>query len=151
DCETARQQTDGVEDRCLEHVARSRSCEALSDVVEIGNDENREDGRLGDDERGHTNRPTIRETPSFGRFKGWRRDCICRAHRLLTFFLGPPHSLVATVRIFRMLQIPQRPATSDYRYGCKVVCGWWGAYGPFESPCVPGIIPCESPFPIRNN
>src|SRR5262245_3129727 len=60
-------------------------------------------------------------------------------------------SLVAAVRVFRMLQIPQRPATGDCRDGRKVVGRRWGAYGPFESPCVPGIIPCKSPFPIRNN
>src|SRR5215831_331262 len=60
-------------------------------------------------------------------------------------------SFVAAVRIFRMLQIPQRPAAGDCWYGCKVVCGWRGAYGPFESPCVPGIIPCKSSLPKRND
>src|SRR5215831_12355084 len=65
---------------------------------------------------------------------------------------GPPTlSFVAAVRIFRMLQIPQWPAAGDCRDGCKVVCRWWRADGPFESPCVPGIIPCKSPLPIRNN
>src|SRR5215468_9659087 len=59
-------------------------------------------------------------------------------------------SLVSAVRIFRMLQIPQRPAAGDCRDGRKVVCRRWGAYGPFESPCVPGIIPCNVSLPIRN-
>src|SRR5262250_1165297 len=60
-------------------------------------------------------------------------------------------SLVAAVRVFRMLQIPQRPAAGDCRDGRKVVCRRWGAYGPFESPCVPGIIPCNVSLPIRND
>src|SRR5262245_38887463 len=60
-------------------------------------------------------------------------------------------SLVSAVRIFRMLQIPQRPAAGDCRDGRKVVCRRWRAYGPLESPCIPGVVPCKSPFPIRNN
>src|SRR5262245_2916857 len=60
-------------------------------------------------------------------------------------------SVVAAVRVFRMLQIPQRPAAGDCRDRSKVVCRRWGAYGPFESPCVPGIIPCKSSLPIRND
>src|SRR5215813_13253887 len=60
-------------------------------------------------------------------------------------------SLVAAVRVFRMLQIPQRPAAGDCRDRRKVVCRRWGAYGPFESPCVPGIIPCNVSLPIRND
>src|SRR5262245_35018329 len=60
-------------------------------------------------------------------------------------------SLVAAVRVFRMLQIPHRPAAGDGRDGRKVVCRRWRAYGPFESPCVPGIIPCKSSLPIRND
>src|SRR5262245_38999196 len=60
-------------------------------------------------------------------------------------------SHVAAVRICRMLQIPQWPATGDCRDGRKVVCRRCVAYRTFESPCVPGIIPCESALPIRNN
>src|SRR5262249_12159378 len=60
-------------------------------------------------------------------------------------------SFVSAVRIFRMLQIPQRPAAGDCRDGRKVVCRRWGACGPFESPCIPGIIPCRSALPIRND
>src|SRR5262245_50639593 len=59
--------------------------------------------------------------------------------------------LVAAVRIFRMLQIPQRPSAGHCRNGCKVVRGWWGAYRPLESPCVPGIIPRNISLPIRND
>src|SRR5262245_32681654 len=70
DCETTGQQTDREEDRYLERLARSRSCQALPHVIEISNNENCEDGRLGDDEGGHTHRSTIRKTPSFRRFKG---------------------------------------------------------------------------------
>src|SRR5215813_10828948 len=80
DCETAGQQTDRVEDGYFEHLARSRSCQALPHVIEIGNDENREDGRLRDDEGGHTNCSTIRKTPSLRRFKGRRSDYIRCAH-----------------------------------------------------------------------
>src|SRR5262249_50962165 len=61
------------------------------------------------------------------------------------------HSFVAAVRIFRMLQIPQWPTARDYRDGRKVVCRRRGAYGPLESPCVPGIIPCKSSLPVRND
>src|SRR5262245_6180190 len=50
DCETAGPQADREEDGDLQDLARRWSCEALPHVIEIGNDENREDGRLGDDE-----------------------------------------------------------------------------------------------------
>src|SRR5215510_2863370 len=60
-------------------------------------------------------------------------------------------SIVSAVRIFRMLQIPQRSAAGDCRDGRKVVCRRWGAYGPFESPSVPGIILCNVFLPIRND
>src|SRR5262249_31388357 len=95
DREAAGQQTDREEDGCLEHVARRRSCEALPDIIEIGNDENREDGGLGEDEGGHTDCSTIRKTPSFRRFKGRGCDCIRCAHCSLPFLVsGPPHSFI---------------------------------------------------------
>ena len=61
DRDTARQQANGVEDRRFEHFARRRSGEALPHVEEIGHDENREDGRLGNDETGHGDLAAIRE------------------------------------------------------------------------------------------
>src|SRR6476646_2089903 len=76
-------------------------------------------------------------------------------HRFAASLIGqlpiPPHSLVAAVGVFGMFQIPQRTAAGDYRDGSKVVRRGRGAYGPFESQCVPGIIPCRVSLPLRND
>src|SRR6267142_953933 len=47
--QTARKQTDRIEDGSLEHFLWSRSRKTLSQVKEIRHNENREDRRLGDD------------------------------------------------------------------------------------------------------
>src|SRR5262249_12026988 len=118
DGKTARQQTDREEDGCLQHFARSRPGEALSDVVEIGHYENGEDGRLGNDETCHRHFAAIRQSP--GRGPSRKRSCDC-AHCSLP-------SVIAAVRVFRMLQVPQGPAAGDHRNSGKVVLRWWGTY-----------------------
>src|SRR5262247_3430941 len=94
-------------------------------------------------------RAAIPTVPRYGRL---HPAGVSRAGVVIAFvaLIARSLSLVAAVRIFRMLQIPQRPATADCRDGRKVVCRRWGAYRPFESPCVPGIIPCNLSLPIRN-
>src|SRR5208282_6403013 len=49
-------------------------------------------------------------------------------------------SLVLPVRVFRMFQVPQRASAADDRGHREVVFGWWRSRGPFERPCIPGII-----------
>src|SRR6266699_4917644 len=60
-------------------------------------------------------------------------------------------SLIAAVRVFRMLEIPQWTAAGDCWNRSEVVYGRRGAYGPFEIPCVPRIITGLRSFPIRND
>src|SRR5260370_8019476 len=59
--------------------------------------------------------------------------------------------LVSAVRIFRMLEIPQRPAACDSRNRSEVVSRGRRTYRPFESPCIPWIISDLSPPPVRND
>src|SRR4029077_13065067 len=106
--------TNRVEDRRLEHFAGSRSGEALAHVEEISHNENREDGRLGDNQAGHRDLAPIRKAPSLGRLSDWSSDC---AHRSIP-------SLIAAVRIFRMFAIPQRATAGDRRDRGKVVSRW---------------------------
>src|SRR5262245_13107723 len=92
--------------------------------------------------------------PTFPRYGRLHLSGVSRAGVVIAFvalIARFPYSLVAAVRIFRMLQVPQGPAAGDCWDGRKVVCRRWGACGPFESPCVPRIIPCKSSLPIRND
>src|SRR5262249_42460762 len=94
-------------------------------------------------------RAAIPTVPRYGRL---HPSGVSRAGVVIAFVALIARSLllVAAVRIFRMLQIPQRPSAGECRDVRKVVCGRWGAYAPFESPCIPGIIPCNVSLPIRN-
>src|SRR6266581_8049115 len=96
-------------------------------------------------------RAAIPTVPRYGRL---HPSGVSRAGVVIAFvpLIAPaPFSLVAAVRVFRMLEIPQRPPAGDSRDGSKVVRRRRGAYGPFESPCVPGIIPRPLSLPIRND
>src|ERR1039458_8009363 len=48
--------------------------------------------------------------------------------------------LVLPVRVFRMLQVPQRTTASHHGNRGEVVIGWRGAGTPLQSPGVPGIV-----------
>ena len=61
--QAAGQQADRVEDRCLKHFSRRRSRDAFPQIKEIGDDEDREDRRLGDDETGHRDLPARWQMP----------------------------------------------------------------------------------------
>src|SRR5437867_8353278 len=82
-------------------------------------------------------RAAIPTVPRYGRLHA---SGVSTAGVVIAFvaLIALSRSLVAAVRVFRMLPIPQRPAAGDCRDGSKVVCRRRGAYGPFESPCVPG-------------
>src|SRR5262245_65613362 len=59
--------------------------------------------------------------------------------------------LVAAIRIFRMLQIPQRPTTRDgWDFG-KVVGRRRRTDRPFERPRVPGIVAGFLALPVRDD
>ena len=132
--QAAREQADRVEDRHLEHVARSRSGQALPEIEEIGHDEDREDRRLGDDEDSHADHAAVGQRPQAG-------AAAMRAVRSLRRWLSSlAPSLVAAVRIFRMLQIPQRPPARDHRNRREVVGRRRRARRPFERPGVPRIV-----------
>src|SRR5262245_7447622 len=60
-------------------------------------------------------------------------------------------SLVAAVRIFRMLQVPERPPARDRRHGREVVGGRRRAHRPFERPGIPRISSRSGAFPVRND
>src|SRR5262249_24526011 len=74
DREAAGQQTDRVEDRRLEDVAWTRTRDTLTDVKEIRDDENREDGRLRNDQRRHPDLAAIGQPPRGGHFDGRSGD-----------------------------------------------------------------------------
>src|SRR6476646_5344517 len=50
--------------------------------------------------------------------------------------------LVPPVRIFRVLEIPERPPTSDRWNQREVICGRRRGRGPLECPGIPWIAPC---------
>src|SRR5262245_43009750 len=58
-------------------------------------------------------------------------------------------SLVAAVRIFRMFQVPQRPAARHHRDGREVVRRRWRADRPLEGPGVPRVLAGRRPLPVR--
>src|SRR3984957_5950707 len=60
-------------------------------------------------------------------------------------------SLIAAIGIFRMLQGPQRAAARDWRNRRKVI-GWGRRTdGPFQCPCVPGIVTGSGSLEIGND
>src|SRR5215469_13265665 len=61
--QAARQQADRKKDRRFQHFARSRPGQALSDIKEIGDDEDRKDRRLRDNETSHRHVAAIRKSP----------------------------------------------------------------------------------------
>ncbi len=79
--QAARQQADRVEDRRFEHFARGRSGDALPHIEQIGNHENREDRRLGNDETGH------RDLAAIGRLQAADASGNGFAIALIAFFL----------------------------------------------------------------
>src|SRR6266852_621324 len=57
--------------------------------------------------------------------------------------------LVLPIGIFRMLEIPQRPAALHLGDGCEVV-RWRRRSGrPLERPCIPGIAPGKLTQKVR--
>src|SRR5271168_3354553 len=102
-CQAARQQADGVEDRSLEHFARSRSADALSQIKQIRNYKDRKDRGLSHNEARHCDLAAIRKAPARRCLK--KRICHC-THWFLPLF-------VSAVWIFGMLQVPQRPTARD--------------------------------------
>src|SRR5262249_20762572 len=130
----------------LEHFLWSWSGETLSYIKEVGNDKNRKDRRLGNDERGHRDLAAIRQGPGLRCFR--IRSCDC-AHCSLPIFAAA--SVITTVRIFWMFQIPQRSSACDNRNRGKVV-GWRRrTRRPLERPGIPRIVPRFGSFEIRND
>src|SRR6266404_1749751 len=141
DGETAGQKTNAVEEGWLEHIVRSRAGEAPSRIEEVGHNENRKDGRFGDDEESHSDFAAIGESP--GALRGSKRSCKYTHDQSLL--------LIAAVRVFRMLAIPQWPAAT-YRWNrSKVVGRCRRAHRPFEGPGIPGIVPRFRSPEIRKN
>src|SRR5260370_16647763 len=58
---------------------------------------------------------------------------------------------VFPIRIFRVLEVPQRASAGDRGNGREVVGRRGGTRGPFESPCVPSIVPHHPSLPIRKD
>src|SRR5579863_6859692 len=57
--------------------------------------------------------------------------------------------LVMPIRVFGMLQVPQRPPASDLRKPGEVVRRRWRTGGPFERPRIPGIVPGDGAAEVR--
>src|SRR5260370_37905237 len=58
---------------------------------------------------------------------------------------------VFPIRIFRVLEVPQRASAGDRGNGREAVRRRGGTRGPFESPCVPRIVRRLAALPIRND
>src|SRR5262249_19135125 len=141
DRQTARQQTNAVEDRRFQHFAWSWPGEALPHIEQIGHNEDREDGGLSEDETRHAYLPAIWEFPSF---RYLRQQCRHRAHWSITLF-------IAAVRVLWMLQVPQWSTAGDSGDRRKVVSRRRRTYGPFKSPGIPGIVSRLGPFEVGEN
>src|SRR5262249_18071760 len=89
DRETAGKQARREQDRRLQHLARRRPAEALAHVVEVGDDEDREDRRLPDDEARHAHR-AARWEPFCVRVGAWNRDGAHESLLTRTGCPGPP-------------------------------------------------------------
>src|ERR1700685_2193330 len=61
----------------------------------------------------------------------------------------PSSSLVLPVRIFWVLDVPERAPAFDDRNSGKVVLHWRRTCGPFKRPSVPGIISSNVTLEIR--
>src|SRR5580692_7066155 len=59
-------------------------------------------------------------------------------------------SLIATIGVFRMLQVPQGAAARNRRNGGKVISWRRRTDGPFQCPCIPGIVTGPGSLDIRN-
>src|ERR1700733_15653562 len=60
-------------------------------------------------------------------------------------------SLIVAIRIVRMLRVPERAAARHRRKRRKVI-GWRRRRcGPFQCPCVPGIVTGSGALEIRND
>src|SRR3974390_327038 len=134
--DAAGEQADGEEDRRFQDFSRRGTREALSDVVDVSDNEDRKDRRFPDDEACHRDLAAIRKRPGL-------RDSGCEfAHSSVLSF-------IVAVRIFGMLEIPERAATLDRGDDGKIVGGRRRANGPFEGPSVPRIVACLRSFEIR--
>src|SRR6516225_6211992 len=58
-------------------------------------------------------------------------------------------SLVFPVRIFRMLDVPKRPAAPHLRQNREVVVGGWRRSCPLERPCIPRIVVRPAALKVR--
>src|SRR5215468_8492214 len=109
----ARKQADGEKDRHAEHLLRRRSAKALAQIKEVGDNKDTEDRGLGDNEVVHSQTPTRRRSPSEFGFE----CCDCGyAHRNLPLLILP-------IRVFRVLEIPERTPALYRGNHRKVICG----------------------------
>src|ERR1700676_727001 len=67
------------------------------------------------------------------------------------FVLPFVHLFVLSVRIVRMLKVPEWAAALHRRYEGEVVCRWWRVRRPFESPGIPWIVARKFAAEIRPN
>ena len=111
--DAAREQADGAEDRQFENLRGGWAAEAFADVEDVGDNEDDEDRRLGDDEADHADDAAVGQRPRrFGRAVDWHSSWTCESS-----------SFVVRVRIFRVFEIPQRTAAVDGGLDGEVV-GW---------------------------
>ena len=51
------------------------------------------------------------------------------------------------IRVFGMLQVPERAAAAHFRKLFEVVFRWRRGGSPLERPCIPGVVPGDLSFP----
>src|ERR1700735_5373252 len=131
DRQAACKQANGIEDWKIENVLGLGARNTFADIKNIGDHKNREDRNFRSDQRNDANGPARRQNPFRLR---WR----LRNHNASQ--LASPVSFIFPIRIFGMLQIPERPATFNHGNRGKIVIRRWRRCGPFERPGVPRII-----------
>src|ERR1700738_3377643 len=125
--QTARKQTNGEEDRGMQHLFGCRPRQTLTDVKEVSHHKNGKNRRLGRNQAVHTGAAAWRKLPRDIGGRDWRHTgvgnyCWRRTH-------GSP-LLVFPVGIFGRLEIPQGSATADLWNRREVVGGRWRSDAP---------------------
>ena len=131
DGDAARKQADSVEARDVENLRRG-PVGAAADVIDVGDNEDGEDGRLADDEREHGHACRATAGASF-RPRRWEW---CS-------------SLVLPVRIVRMFEIPQRAPAAYDRIFSEVVRRRRRGRRPLERPRIPRVVAGHAAVQVR--
>ena len=113
--------------------------QALADIEDVGDHEDREDRRLADDKADTCRRARAKAGATSSR--------VCRPSR----FVEWRSSFILPVRIFRMLQIPQRPAAVHPGIFAKLYAGGGEVVAHSSVHASHGSLPAGLPLQVRTD